>query len=263
MLSPEGERFTSGEIKKAIGKIGLGKVTVLTGSGISVSSGIMPFRGKGGLWEKYNPEEVAHIENFKRNPRYSWTMLKEMVEVVDKALPNPAHISLAKMEAGGFVQGVITQNIDGLHQKAGSKTVIEFHGNTSRLSCLGCAARYPAREIDLNILPPYCPRCKGLLKPDAVFFGEPIPQAALWQAQINAQQCRVMLIIGTSGVVEPVASLPLVAKGNGAYIIEINPEPSFLTSRATDLFLQGKAEEFLPVILDGLPRAQAGDAYQS
>lgn len=255
MYSPREAQFSSG-IKKAVEEIGLGNVAVLTGSGISVSSGIMPFRGSGGLWEKYDPEEVAHIDNFMRNPHYSWIMLKEMVELVENALPNAAHYSLFQMEERGFVQSVITQNIDGLHQKAGSKVVIEFHGNTSRLLCLGCAARFPVREIDLDTLPPYCPLCNGLLKPDAVFFGEPIPQAALWQAQMSAQQCRVMLVIGTSGVVEPAASLPLVAKEKGAYIIEVNPEPSFLTSYATNLFLQGKAEEILPSILDGLHRTQ-------
>lgn len=251
MYSSRETQLYSG-IKKAVEKIVTGNVVVLTGSGISVPSGIMPFRGPGGLWEKYNPEEVAHIENFKRNPLYSWTMLKEMVEVVEGALPNAAHYSLARMEERGFVQSVITQNIDGLHQKAGSKVVIEFHGNTSKLLCLECAASYSVREISLDTLPPYCPSCNGLLKPGAVFFGEPIPQTALWQAQANAQQCRVMLIVGTSGAVEPVASLPFVAKEKGAYIIEINPETSLITPYATNLFLRGNAEMILPLILDSL-----------
>ncbi len=251
MYNPGETHYTSG-IKKAAEEIALGGVVVLTGSGISVSSGIMPFRGPGGLWEKYDPEEVAHIDNFKRNPLYSWTMLKEMVEVVEKALPNATHYSLAQMEKMGLVQCVITQNVDGLHQKAGSKVVIEFHGNTSMLLCLGCEAIFPAREISLDVLPPYCPLCGSLLKPGAVFFGEPIPQAALWQAQINVQQCRVMLVIGTSGAVEPAAGLPSVAKERGAYIIEVNPEPSLFTSYTTDLFLRGKAEKILPLLLDSL-----------
>ncbi|NMB36341.1 MAG: NAD-dependent deacylase [Firmicutes bacterium] len=251
MYSSRESQFFSG-IRKAVDEIALGKVVVLTGSGISVPSGIMPFRGPGGLWEKYNPEEVAHIDNFKRNPLHSWTMLKEMVEVVESALPNAAHYSLARMEERGLVQSIITQNIDGLHQKAGSKAVIEFHGNTSKLLCLDCKASYSVKEINLDLLPPYCPACNGLLKPGAIFFGEPIPQNALWQAQASARQCRVMLIVGTSGAVEPVASLPYVAKEHGAYIIEINPEPSFLTPYATNRFLRGNAEVILPLILDSL-----------
>ncbi len=224
------------------------KVVVLTGAGISVASGISPFRGPGGLWEKYDPEEVANIENFRRNPRSSWVMLKEVLEVVEKALPNPAHLSLAGMEKKGFVSSVITQNIDGLHQKAGNKTVIEYHGNTTRLICLGCGSLFPSREIDLGSLPPYCPACGGVLKPDAVFFGEPIPKAALLRAHAEAQQCRVMLVVGTSGIVQPAAGLPFLAKKNGARVIEVNPERSYLTSTVTDIFLQGKAEEILPGI---------------
>ncbi|MGI6319216.1 MAG: NAD-dependent deacylase [Firmicutes bacterium] len=224
------------------------KVVALTGAGISVASGISPFRGPGGLWEKYDPEEVANIENFRRNPRSSWVMLKEVLEVVEKALPNSAHLSLARMEKKGFISSVITQNIDGLHQKAGNKTVIEYHGNTTRLVCLSCSALFSYREIDLGSLPPYCPACGGVLKPDAVFFGEPIPKAALLQAHAEAQQCRVMLVIGTSGMVQPAAGLPFLAKKNGARIIEVNPERSYLTSSVTDIFLQGKAEEILPII---------------
>jgi NAD-dependent deacetylase len=252
MFSPEEQNFPLKKVKDAAKEIGTTNVVVLTGAGISVASGIMPFRGKGGLWEKYDPEEVANIENFRRNPKKSWVMLKEVLEVVEKALPNPAHLSLARMEEMGFASSIITQNIDGLHQKAGSKTVIEFHGNTTRLVCLGCAALYPAREIDLSSLPPYCPVCNGVLKPDAVFFGESIPRNALYQAHMEVQQCQVMLVVGTSGMVEPAASLPRLAKSKGAFIIEINPEHSYLTSSITTLFLQGKAEEVLPVIFEEL-----------
>jgi NAD-dependent deacetylase len=212
----------------------------------------MPFRGKGGLWEKYDPEEMASIESFRRNPGQAWVMHKEVLEVVEKALPNPAHLSLARMEERGYISSIITQNIDGLHQKAGSKRVIEFHGNVRRLVCLDCAARYAVGEIDLSSLPPLCPLCQGVLKPDAVFFGEPIPRNALYQAHLEVEQCRVMLVVGTSGIVEPAASLPVLAKSKGAFVIEINPEPSHLTAFITTLFIQGKAEKVLPLLLEEL-----------
>ncbi|HHT47245.1 MAG TPA: NAD-dependent deacylase [Firmicutes bacterium] len=228
------------------------KVAVLTGAGISVASGISPFRGPGGLWEKYDPEEVANIENFKKNPRKSWIMLKEVLDVVEKAQPNSAHLSLAEMEKKGFVSSVITQNVDGLHQRAGNKSVIEYHGNTTRMVCLSCFAKFSSRETDFSTLPPYCPNCGGVLKPDAVFFGEPIPRAALLKAHTEAQQCRVMLVVGTSGMVHPAAGLPLIAKKNGARVIEVNPVRSHLTASVTDVFLKGKAEEILPVIEKGL-----------
>lgn len=253
MFSPEGQNLAFKEkISEAAKRVAGAKSVALTGSGISVASGIMPFRGKGGLWEKYDPEEMASIETFKRNPKNAWVMHKEVYEVVGKARPNPAHFALARLEAMGLMRSVITQNIDGLHQKAGNKTVIEFHGNIIKLICLECAALYPTSETDLSSLPPLCPVCRGVLKPNAVFFGEAIPRQALYRAHEETQQCRVMLVVGTSGIVEPAASLPLVAKSKGAYIIEVNPEPSYLTASVTALFLQGKAEEILPAILEEL-----------
>ena len=134
--------------KKAVKRIASAKkVIALTGAGISVASGIMPFRGKGGLWEKYDPAEVAEINRFLKHPAKSWAVLKEVQELVEKARPNPAHFSLARMEAMGFLSSIITQNVDGLHQEAGNKVVIEFHGNTRRLVCLECRALYPSAEF--------------------------------------------------------------------------------------------------------------------
>lgn len=234
------------------------KVIALTGAGISVASGIMPFRGKGGLWEKYDPAEVAEINSFLKYPAKSWAALKEIQKVVEKARPNPAHFSLAKMEALGFLASIITQNVDGLHHEAGNKVVIEFHGNTRRLVCLECGALYPSEDISLDSLPPYCPSCRGLLKPDAVFFGESIPTAALMQAQVDVQQCEVMLVVGTSGLVEPAASLPSIAKRNEAFIVEINPEPTVLTASIADIFLQGRSEEILPLLVDDLSAIKEG-----
>jgi NAD-dependent deacetylase len=227
------------------------KITALTGAGISVASGIMPFRGKGGLWEKYDPAEVAEISRFRKDPGKSWIALKEIQQVVEKALPNKAHFALAKLEEMGYLLSVITQNVDGLHQAAGNRKVIEFHGNTLRLVCLKCNSKYPSEKISLDSLPPLCPACMGVLKPDAVFFGEMIPVDAQRQSQFDILQSGAMLVVGTSALVEPAASLPLSAKRNGAFIIEVNPEPSALT-RTADLFIEGKAEEILPLIVDEL-----------
>ena len=238
------------ELKKAATKIvTAGGLTVLSGAGISVASGIRPFRGKGGLWEKYDPEVVVNIENFRRSPADSWIMLREIVGLIAEASPNPAHLAVSTLEEMGLVRSVITQNVDGLHQKAGSSNVIEFHGSTSRVVCLDCSAVYPIADIDLGLIPPPCFSCGGLLKPDAVFFGENIPPAALLRAHVESQQCAIMLIIGTSGMVEPAASLPALARSSGALIVEVNPEPSWLTTTTVDIFLQGVAEHVMPLLV--------------
>ncbi len=238
------------ELKKAARKlVDAGVLTVLSGAGISVASGIRPFRGKGGLWEKYDPEVVVNIENFRRSPADSWMMLREIVGVIAEAGPNPAHLAVNTLEEMGLVRSVITQNVDGLHQKAGNKNVIEFHGSTSRVVCLDCGAVYPTKDVDLGLIPPPCFNCGGLLKPDAVFFGEPIPPAALLRARVESQQCTAMLVIGTSGMVEPAASLPALARSNGALIVEVNPEPSWLTTTTVDIFLQGAAEDVMPLLV--------------
>ncbi len=243
------------ELIKAAGElVDAGELTVLSGAGISVASGISPFRGKGGLWEKYDPEVVVNIDNFRRSPADSWMMLQEIVGVIAEANPNPAHLAVKMLEEMGLVRSVITQNVDGLHQKAGSKNVIEFHGSTSRVVCLDCSAVYPIKDVDLGLIPPPCFDCGGLLKPDAVFFGEPIPPAALLRARVESQQCAAMLVIGTSGMVEPAASLPALARNSGALIVEVNPEPSWLTTTTVDIFLQGAAEDVMPLLLSEIKK---------
>lgn len=234
------------EIKRANGQ-----TIALTGAGISVASGIPAFRGMGGLWEKYDPEEYATIDAFRANPGKVWQMLKEFKEVIEKARPNPAHQALARLEQMGCLRAVITQNVDGLHQEAGNTNVIEFHGNNRLVVCLKCGEKYPNDRLNLETLPPYCP-CGGVLKPDAVFFGEPIPWAALSRAREEAQSCRVVLVVGTSAVVEPAASIPYLARRAGAVIIEVNPERALFS----DIFLSGPAEEILPSLVaevDALP----------
>ncbi len=221
----------------------------LTGAGISVASGIPAFRGVGGLWDKYDPEEYATIEAFRKNPAKVWVMLKEFKEVIQNARPNPAHLALAKLEQLGYLRAIITQNVDGLHQEAGNTNVIEFHGNNRDTVCLKCGRKYPGTELNLDTLPPYC-NCGGVLKPDAVFFGEPIPQEALSRSYEEAYNCRVVLVIGTSAVVEPAASIPYLARRAGARIIEVNPERAL----AADIFLQGPAEEIMPLLVDEVIR---------
>ncbi len=227
------------------------QVAVLTGAGISVESGIPDFRSRGGLWERFDPQEYATISAFRRDPRKVWRMLAEMESVLDAARPNPAHYALARLEDAGVVEGVITQNIDGLHQEAGSHRVIEFHGSHRTLTCLSCGRRVTREEARARSTPPPC-ECGALLKPDVVFFGEPIPAAALRESQILASRCRVMLVVGTSAEVAPANQMPWIAKRAGAAVIEVNLAPSELTRSCTDLLLQGPAGRVLPELAEAV-----------
>jgi len=217
-----------------------GRVVVLTGAGISVESGIPDFRSPGGLWTRFPPQEYATLSAFRRNPGRVWEMLAEMDALVDAAQPNPAHRAVARLEGAGIVDGVITQNIDALHQTAGSRRVVEFHGSHSTLSCLACGGRYTRAEARARGVPPACD-CRSLLKPDVIFFGELIPQGALEQSYRLAGSCRVMLVIGTSAEVAPANEMPWVARRAGAKVVEVNVEPTSLTRSVTDFFLQGSA----------------------
>ncbi len=222
----------------------------LTGAGISTESGIPDFRSKDGLWSKYDIEEYGHINSFKRNPGKVWTMLKEMISLME-AKPNPAHYALADLEKMGYIKAVITQNVDNLHQEAGSKNVIEFHGNFKRVVCLTCKKKKSAEEIDIQHLPPRC-ECGGIFKPDGILFGEPIPQDAYSKAFLLATKCDLMLVIGTSAVVYPASELPYLAKGSmtdSGRIIEINVETTAITGIVSDYLIEGKAGELLPKIV--------------
>jgi len=221
----------------------------LTGAGISVDSGIPDFRSPGGLWERFDPFEYAHIDAFRRNPEKVWQMLKEMSGIVRDAKPNPGHVALAKLEEMGILKAVITQNIDNLHQRAGSKNVIEYHGNGERLVCPKCGKHFPADEAEeKGEFPPKCDVDGTILKPDVVFFGEAIPFEALIDAQHQAQECNVMLVVGTSGMVQPAAGLPYIAKNSGSTIIEVNPRSTVLTSSVVDIYLCGSSSIILPIL---------------
>ncbi len=236
------------------------RTAALTGAGISVESGIPPFRGKGGLWEKIDPMTVAHIDAFLDDPKRVWQVLiKQMTDVLDSARPNPAHVGLVDLERIGLLQTVITQNVDGLHQMAGNSDVIEFHGNFAWLRCLDCGRRTASAALDLARMPPRC-ACGGILRPDCVFFGEMIPHDALVRSQQVSAACDAMLVIGTSATVQPAASMPLIARDNGAVIIEINPEPTGLSSRISDLTLLGNAGRIVPQLVSAIRRRlPAGD----
>jgi len=201
------------------------KCVVLSGAGISAESGIPTFRSKGGLWEKYDPTVYASIEVFRKDPSKYWEIRGEFIKNYDRYQPNAAHRALRELEKMGIVRQVITQNIDGLHKKAGSENVIEIHGSLREIYCLQCNKEYLAPRVPEGS-PPYC-ACGGVLKPNTVLFGEQLPPLALEKASLESRTCEIMLVIGTSAVVYPAASLPSIAKQHGAKIIEINIEHAF------------------------------------
>lgn len=227
------------------------KITALTGAGISVDSGIPDFRSEGGLWERYDPHEYATYDSFLRDPSKFWQMGQELAEVILKAEPNPAHIGLSKLEATGKLQGVITQNIDNLHQAAGSKKVIELHGNYLRAYCMNCAMEYIGEDIHRRVvegeIPPKCDQCGGVLKSEAILFGESLPEEPMAKAIEMCRNTDLMLVIGTSLTIYPTAFLPQLAKDAGAKIIIVSLTG---TNRdyIADVILRGNASEIIPEI---------------
>lgn len=239
-------------LQKAVDLISESNYTfAFTGAGISVESGIPPFRGENGLWSKYDPN-VLDINNFFLNPIDAWKAIKEIFyDFFGEARPNPAHFAMAEMESKGKLNSIITQNIDNLHTIAGSSEVYEFHGNSRMLVCPGCGKNYVAKERVVEEIP-LCDHCHNVLKPDFIFFGEGIPENAYRKSIEAADKADVVIIVGSTGEVYPAANIPQLAKQNGAKIIEINPEKSLFTNSITDVFLQGKASEVMQKILIGL-----------
>ncbi len=226
--------------------------TVFTGAGISVESGIPPFRGENGLWNRYD-SSCVELGYFRQRPDEAWKIIKEIFyDFFGKAKPNAAHIAVARLEAMGLVKGVVTQNIDNLHQEAGSKTVYEFHGTAQTLSCTRCGLNIPASKKIVDHIPPRCTKCSGVLKPDFTFFGEGIPEPARTLSFREADLADVFLVIGTTGQVMPACHIPHVAKNNFCKIIEVNLEPSSYTTMITDIFLQGKATEIMNQLMEEL-----------
>lgn len=217
---------------------------VLTGAGVSAESGVPTFRGKDGFWRKFSPQELATMDAFMRNPRLVWEWYEYRRRLIQDVQPNPAHYAIKDLEDGFDEFLLVTQNIDGLHQRAGSRKIAELHGNIWRDRCLRCDRVYDHKEVDLGEIPPKCV-CGGSLRPDVVWFGEALPQEILSQAFQAAQSCDLFLSVGTSALVQPAASLPLLALRNGAFVVEINPEPTPLSERV-DESIRGKAGEVLP-----------------
>ncbi|MFN3411403.1 MAG: SIR2 family NAD-dependent protein deacylase [Exilispira sp.] len=248
-----------------------------TGAGISVESGIAPFRGKTGLYEKVS-SRIFDLDYFYSSTKNCWYLLLKFIIIpLLKASPNDAHLSLAKMQKKGFIKSIITQNIDNLHEKAESFNIIKFHGSADRFSCIRCHKNYKLQQIfkeeilnliekdnieekikkdknyfydtinlsniDFNV--PKCISCGSIIKPDIVFFKEPIAEKVLNDSFIEAQNSDLLLIIGTSGVVYPAAMIPQIVKRNNGKIIEINPETSEYTTNITDIFIQSNASKAL------------------
>ncbi len=229
------------------------RTVAFTGAGISVESGIPPFRGPGGLWNRYDPK-ILDIDYFNQNPAEAWVMIKELFyDFMGNAQPNDAHLGLAEMERMGYLQAIITQNIDNLHQKAGNTVVWEFHGNSRDLVCMHCGKKHKVADLDLNRLPPRCDGCGGILKPDFVFFGEGIPEPAMSNSFAEADNADVFILIGTTGEIMPASIIPFRAKEKGKKIIEINISESNYTSIA-DVFLQGKATEMMTKLVKELKK---------
>jgi NAD-dependent deacetylase len=225
---------------------------VLTGAGISAESGIPTFRSKGGLWEKYDPTVYASIEVFRKDPSKYWQIRGDFIRDYDSYEPNAAHRVLVELEQMGIVRRVITQNIDGLHRKAGSRRVVEIHGSLREIICQQCDRTYLAPNIPGGN-PPHC-GCGGVLKPNTVLFGEQLPPEALEVAIRESSTCRVMLVIGTSAVVYPAAHLPVLAKQKGAKIVEINPEHAFA---GADFVILDKAASAMTWLLEAIKTLQS------
>lgn len=237
-------------------------VVALSGAGLSAGSGIPTYRGTGGLWTQQGTPPLLSYREFAHDPAAWWQArlaaeqdpahpVFQMKVAVDQAVPNAGHLALAELERRGILRCVITQNVDNLHAEAGSSALLEIHGNRTRLRCIECGLRLPRDLFDLSRVPPLCRECGGILKLDTVMFGESIPTDVLQDCRDESERCDCMLLVGTSGTVNPAARLPLVAKDSGASLIEINPESTSL-SPWCDIVLTGMANDILPKLLHSI-----------
>jgi NAD-dependent deacetylase len=247
------------------------RTVVLTGAGVSTLSGIPDFRSpNSGLWEKFDPFEVASLSTFRYNPALFYEWMRELAVTILQAQPNMAHTSLTRLQELGFVQTIITQNIDSLHQRSGSRDVLEVHGSMENMSCARCFENYQSQDFIAAYLEqgvmPKCPSCGGILKPNLVLMGEQLPARVWLKAQEASKKCDLMIVAGSSLEVLPVAGLPMRALENGAHLILINYSQTYLDVRA-DVVLHENVAEILPKILEevsaalnwGLPSALASE----
>jgi NAD-dependent deacetylase len=222
---------------------------VLTGAGVSTESGVPDFRSPDGLWAQFDPLEYGSLQAFRDDPEKVWRFYAPRFSMLTEAEPNDAHRALAQLERRGYVRAVVTQNIDLLHERAGSADVVEVHGSIRTSSCPGCAATYPLAEV-LPLLDdgvPRCPRCDAVLKPDVVFFGELLPVEAIERASRLAREARLMLVVGSTLEVQPVAGLPLETLASGGALAIVNRGPTALDGLAT-LKVDGSAGEILAAV---------------
>jgi NAD-dependent deacetylase len=239
-------------------------VVALVGAGLSAESGVPTFRGPDGLWTKYGEPDFRDYDRFREDPAKWWQQrlersnnLGELIDALNNAVPNEGHFALKDMEDDGFLKHIITQNIDNLHQIAGSRAITEIHGNRTKLRCVECNSRWHLEEFPMDELPPHCTACGGVVKGDTVMFGEPIPRDALDECVNQTWQCDCMLLIGTSAVVYPAAGFPVDVKGKGGVLIEVNPNETPLT-RLSDIVIRAAAGQALPRIVELLRAAPSG-----
>jgi len=223
------------------------RTVVLTGAGISAESGVPTFRGSGGLWRNFRAEELATPEAFSLDPKLVWEWYDWRRGKVAQTRPNPGHLALAELEQNKPDFTLITQNVDGLHDLAGSTAPLKLHGDIWELRCTSCSYRGVNREVPLSQIPPLC-ECGALLRPAIVWFGESLPADALDKAWSDSEQADLFLVVGTSALVHPAATLPLVAKRSGARVVEINLEPTAISDQV-DISLMGRSGELLPQII--------------
>lgn len=231
------------------------RLVVLTGAGVSKESGVPTFRGEDGLWRKYSAEDLATWEAFERDPELVWRWYEYRRQLIDEVEPNPAHEAIARLENvfGDFL--LVTQNVDGLHERAGSREPVELHGNIWRGRCTREQTVVPLPKTPLDEIPPKCQACGALLRPDVVWFGEPLPIEAYECSHQGACSCDAMIVVGTSAMIRPAASLPLVAKHNGAFVVEVNTGFTPI-SALIDATVIGRAGEILPSLVDDVAEAR-------